>query len=115
MKQQKLNFEIEKKSGYAVVHMVGDLDMHSLPGAKDLVGELMEQKLVKLIFDLEKVKYIDTSGLGFFIGTLRKLKDKGGDMRLVRPNSYISGIFNLINLNKMIDIYDELEDAEENF
>jgi anti-sigma B factor antagonist len=115
MKQEKLAYEVEKKKDYAVIQMIGDLDMHSLPAAKELINELMEGKTFKIIFNLEKVKYIDTSGLGFFIGTLRKLKDERGDMRLVNPNSYISGIFNLINLNKMIDIFDDLSDAEAGF
>jgi len=95
--------------------MIGDLDMHSLPKAKEAVSTLMDEGIYKIIYDLKKVKYIDTSGLGFFIGTLRKLKDKNGDLRLVNPNSYISGIFNLINLNKMIEIYEEMAEAEKEF
>ena len=115
MEQEKLAYEVEKRNNYAVITMVGDLDMHSLPMAKDAVAKLIGEGINRIIFDLKKVKYIDTSGLGFFIGTLRKLKDKGGNLRLVNPNSYISGIFNLINLNKMIDIFEDMADAEKGF
>lgn len=112
MEQEKLSFEVKEKKGHTVIAMIGDLDLHSLQRAKDIVQKLVDAKKNRIIFDLEKVNYIDTSGLGFFIGTLRKLKDKQGDMRLVNPNAYISGIFNLINLNKMIDIYDDIAEAE---
>ena len=115
MEQEKLAFETKDKGNHTVISMIGDLDLHSLQKAKDLVQKLVDSKKTRIIFDLERVNYIDTSGLGFFLGTLRKLKDRQGDMRLVNPNAYISGIFNLINLNKMIDIYDDLAAAEKGF
>jgi len=115
MEQEKLAFETKDKGTHTVISMIGDLDLHSLQKAKDLVQKLVDAKKTRIIFDLERVNYIDTSGLGFFLGTLRKLKDRQGDMRLVNPNAYISGIFNLINLNKMIDIFDDLASAEKGF
>lgn len=111
----KIAFEVERKKDFAVVSIVGDLDMYTLPKAKEQVQKLINEKCVKVVFNLEKMNYIDSSGLGFFIGTLKRLKDQGGALRLVNLNSYISGIFNLINLHTILEVYDSLDQAIEGF
>lgn len=112
----KLSFERKDATkGYVVLSLIGDLDMWTLPLAKEQIQHLIEDKKVKLVLDLEKTNYIDSSGLGFFIGTLKKLRDAGGDLVLISLNSYIYGIFQLIQLQHIIKTYDSLEDAAKEF
>ncbi len=114
--ENQLSFELRNaEKGYVVLSIIGSLEMWSLPQAKQKVQELVDQKKVKLVLDLERTTYIDSSGLGFFVGTLKKLKSAGGDMALINLNTYIYGIFQLIHLHEIIDIYDSLEEASKNF
>lgn len=114
--ENQLSFEVKNaEKGYVVLSLIGDLVMWSLPAAKQKVQELVDQKKVKLVLDLERTNYIDSSGLGFFIGTLKKLKGAGGDMCLISLSTYIYGIFHMINLHEIIDVYDNLEEASKNF
>jgi len=114
--KEKLSFEQkEAQKGYIVLSLIGDLDMWTLPQAKERINELINQKKVKIVLDLEKMNYIDSSGLGFFIGTLKKLRDAGGDLMLINLNAYIYGIFKLIQLQHIIQTYDSLEEAAKHF
>jgi len=114
--KNKLTFEKKDYTdGYIVLSLIGDLDMWTLPQAKEEISKLLSEKKVKVILDLEKTNYIDSSGLGFFIGTLKKLKDTGGDLILINLNAYIYGIFQLIQLQHIIKTYDSLEEASKNF
>lgn len=114
--KDKLGFERkEGPKGYIVLSLLGDLDMWTLPLAKERVNGLVQEGKVKIVLDLEKMNYIDSSGLGFFIGTLKKLRDKGGDLVLINLNAYIYGIFKLIQLQHIIKTYDSLEEAAKNF
>lgn len=114
--KEKLSFEVkEAQKGYTILSLIGDLDMWTLPQAKERVSELIGQQKVKLVLDLEKMNYIDSSGLGFFIGTLKKLRDAGGDLMLVNLNAYIYGIFKLIQLQHIIQTYDSLDEAAKHF
>ena len=114
--ENQISFEERNaEKGYVVLSIVGDLVMWSLPAAKQKVEELLSQKKTKIVFDLEKTNYIDSSGLGFFIGTLKNLKSVQGDMVLINLNTYIYGIFQLIHLHDIIDIYDNLEEASKHF
>jgi anti-anti-sigma factor len=118
MEENENQISFEERStekGYVVLSIIGDLVMWSLPAAKQKVEELLNQKKTKIVFDLEKTNYIDSSGLGFFIGTLKNLKSVKGDMVLINLNTYIYGIFQLIHLHEIIDIYDNLEEASKHF
>lgn len=112
----KLSFEqrnVEK--GYVVLSLIGDLDMWTLPLAKERINQMVQEGKVRLVLDLEKMNYIDSSGLGFFIGTLKKLRDAGGDLKLINLNAYIYGIFKLIQLQHIIQTYDSLDEATKQF
>ncbi len=114
--ENQISFEERNaEKGYVVLSIVGDLVMWSLPAAKQKIQELLDQNKNKIVIDLEKTNYIDSSGLGFFIGTLKKLKGVGGDMALINLNTYIYGIFQLIHLHEIIDIYENLEEASKHF
>jgi anti-sigma B factor antagonist len=112
----KLRFERKDATkGYVVLSLIGDLDMWTLPKAKEQIQKLIEEKKVKVVLDFERTNYIDSSGLGFFVGTLKNLRDVGGNLVLINLNAYIYGIFTLIQLQHIIKTYDSLEEASKDF
>lgn len=114
--KEKLTFDRKEASkGYVVLSLIGDLDMWTLPLAKERINGLVQEGKVKIVLDLERMNYIDSSGLGFFIGSLKKLRDAGGDLVLINLNAYIYGIFKLIQLQHIIQTYDSLEEASKHF
>jgi anti-sigma B factor antagonist len=70
---------------------------------------------LKIVIDLEGCEYIDSSGLGFFIGSLKKIKEQKGDLKLAHLNAYMMGIFKLINMHYIIEIHENLEKAIKSF
>ncbi|MDP7422659.1 MAG: STAS domain-containing protein [bacterium] len=112
----RIGFEEEQLEGNITLLMItGDLDMYTLPKAKNTINHITETGRNRILIDLKNMDYIDSSGLGFFIGTLKKLKEKGGDLKLMNLNSYIQGIFKLINLNYIIEIFEDRETAIKHF
>jgi len=111
-REQRISFEVTDHSeDTAIVEMSGDLDMYTLPDAKNRIGELIDSGKRFLVMDLTGIQYVDSSGLGFFIGTLKKLRDKSGDMKLINLNNYIHGIFKLIHLHYIIEVCEGREEA----
>ena len=64
----------------AVVPMQ-ELDASNSAEFKRDVAPLLEAT-TKLVFDLSRLRFVDSSGLGAFISCLRKLNAKGGDVKL---------------------------------
>lgn len=110
-----LNIAKSRNGAVTVMKFSGDLDLQSLPEAKKSLADLMDAGQVKILLDVEKVDYIDSSGLGFLIGSLKRVRELKGEMKLVGLNAYMLGIFRLIHLDYVLPIFDSVEKAMASF
>jgi anti-anti-sigma factor len=61
-----------------VVELGGEIDVYTSPKVKDAITELIDQGHYNLVINLEKVRYIDSTGLGVLIGGLKRVREHGG-------------------------------------
>ncbi len=90
-----------------VVELGGEIDVYTSPKVKDAITELIDQGHYNLIINLEKVRYIDSTGLGVLIGGLKRVREHGGTVNLVCTNPQIKKIFDITGLVKIFGIYDD--------
>ncbi len=72
---------------------------------------MAERGVKRVIINLSKVEYLDSTGLGVLIGGLKRLREAGGNLVLVAPGMRIQRIFEITGLNKIFDIYATEEEA----
>lgn len=88
-----------------VVKPVGNIDFSNSQELKDELLELFEQDYKKVVMDFSEVESIDSSGLGKLLLFHKKLKEKEGTLVIRNVESdYIKNMFEMIHLNKVIDI-----------
>ena len=73
------------------------------------------QSQTKLIFNLEKLEFIDSSGLGALLSFVRKLIEKNGDLKLYAMSPPIKSLFDLVRFNRIFHVYNTKEEAVESF
>ena len=95
-----------------VVELSGEIDVYTSPKVKDAISELIDQGHYNLIINLEKVRYIDSTGLGVLIGGLKRVREHGGSVSLVCTNPQIKKIFNITGLVKIFGIFETENDAK---
>ena len=69
--------KIQIKKGEQDTHCIeiqGDLDFHSSPDLRKELTKLIDQQAAKVLVDLKKVNYIDSSGLATFVELFQKMK-----------------------------------------
>ena len=93
----------------AVVPME-ELDASNSAEFKRDAAPLLESTL-KLVFDLSRLRFVDSSGLGAFISCLRKLHAKGGDVKLCGMSKQVRAVFELVRMHRIFDIYGTKEEA----
>lgn len=93
----------------AVVPME-ELDASNSADFKREVAPLLEAT-TKLVLDLSRLRFVDSSGLGAFISCLRKLNAKGGDVKLCGMSKQVRAVFELVRMHRIFDIYDTKEEA----
>lgn len=111
----RFSYNLKSGDGITVFELNGELDMYTLPKAQEIVAMLLDQNKVNILMDLSRLEYIDSAGLGFFTATLKNLRDRNGELKLIHLNPYIKRVFDLIHLDYFIDVYDEEEAAYSDF
>ena len=62
------------------------------------------KKKVDMRLDLEKLEYIDSTGLGVMIGILKKLKIENKELYIEKPRNNVKKIFNITGLDKIFKL-----------
>jgi anti-sigma B factor antagonist len=69
----------------------------------------------RVVLDLSRLRFVDSSGLGAFISCLRKLNAKGGDLKLCGMSKQVRTVFELVRMHRVFDIRATSEDAARAF
>ena len=65
---------------------------------------LLREEVRNVIFDFEKTKFMDSSGIGIIMGRYRKIACFGGCVYAIHADSQIQRIFRLSGLNKIVEV-----------
>ncbi len=77
---------------------------------KAIDKKLESKKICNLVINLEKVTFIDSSGLGVIIGRYKKIADLRGKMFIVGARPSVSKILVFSGINKLISMYNNEQD-----
>ncbi len=105
--------ETERIGPNLIVQIDGELDLETSPLFREKVETKLDQyELIKhLILDLQKVNFIDSSGLGAILGRFKRLSQQGGRVSAVNVSPQVKRIFELSGLLKIIKIYNDRQQA----
>jgi anti-sigma B factor antagonist len=87
-----------------------ELDAGNAAEFKREVAPLLEAT-TKLVLDLSRLRFVDSSGLGAFISCLRKLNANGGDVKLCGMSKQVRAVFELVRMHRIFDIHGTKEEA----
>ena len=63
-----------------------------------------------ILLDLEQVRFLDSAGLGELVACYKRAVQKGGDIRLMRPNARVRELFEMTGLLRVFRVFaDEAE------
>ena len=107
--------EVQQKNGVTVIIMDERFDATVAQKLKDTVKNLAEQSKIQLVIDLSKTRFIDSSGCGALVASLRALIKNNGDMKIAGPSPQAKSLFQLTRLHKVFEICDDVELAIRSF
>lgn len=96
----------EKKDDVTTISLEGSLDASTSSELKDVVTDLMGKDNHFFVVDLEKVDFIDSSGLGCLVGLFKKSRIGKGDVKLSNMSESILKIFQITHLDRVFTIVD---------
>jgi len=105
--------------------MHGDVAVLSLKGKlmggaettaiHDKVKELASNEVKKVVIDLGKVKWMNSTGLGTLMGSMTTLKNAGGELKLANVTDKVKSLFMITKLITIFDTHDTVDQAVASF
>ena len=101
---------IEEKNNVSVFTISGRLDAAS---ANDLKKKFKEsnQSGFQYVFDLADVDFIDSTGLGSIVGSLKHAVENDGNVKIAALQPKTRMVFEITRAYKIFDIFDDVESA----
>ncbi|MCY4329354.1 MAG: STAS domain-containing protein [Endozoicomonadaceae bacterium] len=111
-----MNFNHSKQNQFTVVKIDENrLDASQANAFKDYMLGLLNSGEDKIILDLSKINFMDSSGLGAVVAVRKELMSKDDSkMHLANPQSAINDLLDLTCMNKVFSIFSSVEDALKN-
>lgn len=108
----ELDITTDKNGGVCTVVLDGEVDVYTAPTLKTELVEAIEGGCNNVIVDLERVGFIDSSGLGVLVSALRRARERDGAVRIVCTRDNILKIFRITGLDKVFPIFGDLAEAK---
>lgn len=94
-------------TGGTILDITGDIDLaHSPAVRRALLQEIKEKKTPKVFLNLEKVRYIDSSGIASLVEGLKASRDQGSRLILYGLSKTVREVMELSRLQKIFEIHD---------
>ena len=99
------------KDGIDVVDVEGEIDVYTAPRLRELLIDLVNKKNYQLVVNMEKVEFLDSTGLGVLVGGLKRVRAHDGSLDLVCTQERILKIFRITGLTKVFGIHNSVDEA----
>jgi anti-sigma B factor antagonist len=94
-----------------VVAVTGEIDLFTAPEFKQRVTAPIEAGRTRVVVDLTRTTFIDSSSLGVLIGAHRRLKRNNGSLAVVCDNQAIVKTFRITGLDSVFSLVPTLDEA----
>ena len=108
----RLNVTVDDREHYALVTVVGEVDVTTGSQLREPLHELVEQRRHRHVVDLREVTFLDSTGLGILVSDHKRLRDRDGSLHVVCKPGIVSRVFRLTGVDRVVPLVETIEEAE---
>jgi anti-sigma B factor antagonist len=97
-----MEIKLRRYNEIYIIDISGDMDLYNAHRLKDVVARLIEKGVKELVVNLEKVDYLDSSGVGSLIHVYTQVKQRSLQLRIAHVHGSVEKV---IRLTKLIDYF----------
>ncbi len=94
-----------------ILALEGEFDNLTLPTISEKVDALLDKGHTNLIFNLHRLKFVDSSALGYLVKTWKQLKKFDGELVLSQPSEFFSSTVAILGFDEIFKIFPSDDDA----
>lgn len=96
---------------WAVVEVEGEVDVFTAPKLREQIIGLVSAGKERIVVNLAKVGFMDSTGLGVLVGGLKRVKERDGMLALAGAHGTVLRVLNVTGLNTIFPLFDSVEKA----
>jgi anti-sigma B factor antagonist len=108
-------FEVERSaldSGVTVLALSGSMTMgNQIQQFEWTLQELTKKNQNRIVLDMSKILYVDSSAIGVLVACHGSLKGSGGQLRLAGVTSRVSAVFKMTGVDKLLNVDPTRDDS----
>lgn len=106
-----MNLDIQHKQSNETheISLNGEIDAYTAPKLREVLFPITEKREQKIIIDLQQVNYMDSTGLGIFVGAMKATKKSGSTLKLSGATNRVRRLFEITGLTEVIDLDNEVK------
>lgn len=108
-----LGIEKIENDDVALFLISGVIDVYSVSDFKNALIKSIATHHTRIVIDFSELDFIDSTGLGVLVSAIKRERAVRGRLVLVITSDNIKRIFEITSLDRIISIYETIEDAFE--
>ena len=103
--------ESSHQEGCTVLSVSGEVDLATAPRLREALTNLVAEGELRLVVDLTSTEFLDSTGLGALVTGLKRIRAKGGEMRVVCTSPRVCKVFEITSLDRVLPLFESVEEA----
>ncbi|MGW5265227.1 STAS domain-containing protein [Microbispora sp. NPDC004025] len=96
---------------FTLITLSGELDVLTVPALREQVTPLLARPATRILFDLERLRFIDSAGMRVLIDACVRNPPEDGDGAVCGMSPQMRHLFSLLGLNSRLTMYPTRADA----
>ncbi|CUL87276.1 anti sigma b factor antagonist RsbV [Listeria monocytogenes] len=94
----------ERDTDHIDIFVAGEIDAYTAPRVKEALEVYQVKEGIVLRIDLTEVSYMDSTGLGVFVGAFKSLRQRQSELVLFGLSDRLFRLFEITGLSDIIEI-----------
>lgn len=108
---EEMNVSKSQQGAITIINVQGPMVEEGLDILDALMDECVASGLLRIVFDMKRVPFVDSAGLEKIQAIVSDLGKRGGDVRIASLNDVCSDIFGATRLESFVQVFNEREAA----
>ncbi|MBN1551618.1 STAS domain-containing protein, partial [bacterium] len=113
-----IQLSVEKtgvQDSISIIKIGGYIDTTTSSELEHALNSLLKSGSFNIIIDLGNVDYVSSAGWGIFISEIKGIREKGGDLKLVRMIPEVYEVFELLEFHYILKAFENIDEAINDF
>ncbi len=106
-----MKVNVRHHENVSVLDLTGRMAIPEEVDVREAVTSLIKKGRTQILLNLKGVPWMDSTGLGELIACLKRVRERGGVIKLLKPTRRVYDVLQLTRLNEVFDIFDDEQNA----